>query len=72
MECDGRRLVWCPEHLTVWCVPGACEGVEMYHEGCGVRLQPLQGVGEHDHVQRAVVFWFNGPGRNEVRACDRQ
>ena len=69
MQCTSRRLVWCPKHLTVWCVPGTCLGVEMFHEGCEVMLQPVQCVGDNDQVPRAVVSWFKGPGRNEVREC---
>jgi hypothetical protein len=67
MQCTSRLLFWCPTHNTVWCVPGVCEGVEMYHEGCEVTLQPRQGVGDKDQVRRAVVVWNPGSKRNEVR-----
>jgi hypothetical protein len=69
MRCTSRRLVWCPKHLTVWCVMGTCRGIEMFHEGCEVMLAPKEGVGEQELVHRAVVSWFEGPNRNEVREC---
>jgi hypothetical protein len=69
MVCKGHQLLWCPKCQTVWCVPVGCLGHVVYHHGCDTELQPLQGVGDHNEVLRSVVFWFKGPGRNEVRTC---
>jgi len=70
VKCSGRMLLWCPVCQSVWCVPGACVGKAVFHAGCPVRLEELQGVGEDDKVAWAVVCYFRASHRNEVRVCD--
>jgi hypothetical protein len=67
MECTGRWLLWCPKHKIVWCLPGVCRGLEVFHAGCDVMLVQVQGTVGRDQVRRAVVSWFSLPRRHEVR-----
>jgi hypothetical protein len=69
MSCRGVCFLLCADCHTWFCVPAACDGLEIYHRGCDHRLQfgGADCVGR-DRV-RAVVSWFSDTGRNEVRPC---
>jgi hypothetical protein len=67
VTCLHGILLRCPMCGRGFCVPAACNGVEVWHRSCGCRLEVLERGVAVKYCERAVVSWFKDTDRNEVR-----